>query len=452
MPVGDWQARLTLTEHGAVRVDYLDPQGAARSRLPRDVSAANRKAVAALKDRLADIDRALAEARRRLEQSYRDGRDWSIADWRARYADHPLTRTLAARLVWRFTPEGEDGFDALPHGDRLVGIDGESRPMPAGGRVRLWHPGDGPAEAAAAWRFFCLDRLIRQPFHQAWRPVYAPTDPERRTATYSNRFAGLILDQPVMVRVLRGRGWTLHSRMLDCVPKHFAPARLPLPTFGLTAEYWGSGAGRPEEVHEYGAPNFPYFASSQLRFYRTSELDRAERMPVPLDAVPGRAFTEALFDLELVTGIAAAGWVPDWIDPGSDAAPPPPERTSREALFDADMGGCSLDRLGQSRLEMLAWLLPRLAIGASCTLDGNWLRVRGKWQDYAIHCGNAAVRVTASNRHLCIVPAGRGSPPPGSDTLLPLFGDEMLSLILSKATLLADEQAIRDQDILRQLH
>ena len=97
-------------------------------------------------------------------------------------------------------------------------------------------------------------------------------------------------------------------------------------------------------------------------------------------------------------------------------------------------------------------LLPRLAIGASCTLDGNWLRVRGKWQDYAIHCGNAAVRVTASNRHLCIVPAGRGSAPPGSETLLPLFGDEMLSLILSKATLLADEQAIRDQDILRQLH
>jgi hypothetical protein len=98
---------------------------------------------------------------------------------------------------------------------------------------------------------------------------------------------------------------------------------------------------------------------------------------------------------------------------------------------------------------MLAWLLPQLAIGAQCRLEDNWLKVRGKWQEYAIHCGNASVRIAASNRHVCIAPArGHGD---GPMMALPVVGDDVLSLIVSKATLLVDEPRIRDQAILRQL-
>jgi len=448
LPVGDWQARMQLTARG-VALSYVDPLGAPRARLARDVALRHRGEVAAVKARVADIERTLGEIRRRLEQSFRDGRDWSLADWTARYRAQPLARTLAARVIWRFRPGAGAPVDAMLAGDGLVTRDSATLPLPVSGRVRLWHPDDGVIGDTAAWRSFMLDRDLRQPFFQAWRPLYALTDPERRTATYSSRFAGLILEQPVLVRLLRDRSWRIHSRMLDCVPKHFAPARLDLPAAGLTAEYWGTGTGVVEERHDYGAPNFPYFATSQIRFYPTARIDDPARQPVALGDVPLRDFSEAMFDIDLVTGIATRGWMPDYADPGADALPPPPERSAVDTPFDADLHGLALDRLGESRRDLLAWLLPRLDVGARCRLEGHWLHVRGAWQHYAIHCGNAAVRIVESNRHLCIVPAATSRA--ARDLTLPIAGDDVLSLILSKAVLLADEAAIKDADILRQL-
>jgi len=385
----------------------------------------------------------------RLERSFRDRRDWRLADWKARYSDHPLARTLAQRLIWRFSPDDGPEFDALGTAEALTAEDSSARACPSGGRVRLWHPVHSDDAARATWRRLCLERGIRQPIFQAWRPVYDLTEPELQTATYSNRFAGIILDQPVLVRILRTRGWTINSRMLDCVPKDFAPARLGLPAFGLVAEYWGHGMGVVQEVHRYGAPNLPYFASSHIRFYRATELERPDRKPVRLQDVPLQAFGEALFDADIVGGITAVGWLPGWRDRGPEAEPPPPEKGGAHHHYDEDLTGCALSRLGEARRELLAWLLPQLAIGAHCRVEDSWLKVRGKWQDYAIHCGNASVRIAASNRHVCIVPARSGADGPMMG--LPVVGDDVLSLILSKATMLMDESKIRDETVLRQL-
>ena len=449
LPLGDWRARVSLKEAGGTALTYLTPEGALADRLPKAVALRQRTALAAVKARRKDIERAIAETRVRLEHSFRDGRDWRLADWKVRYSEHPLARTLARGLIWRFSPDDGPQFDALGTAEALTGEDGAVHACPAGGRVRLWHPADSDAAARAAWRLLCLARGVRQPFFQAWRPVYQLTPPELQTATYSNRFAGLIFDQPVLVKILRMRGWAIKSRMLDCVPKDFAPARLALPGFGLVAEYWGQGIGAVGDVHRYGAPNLPYFASSQIRFYRELDFRRADRRAVRLEDVPLRAFGEALFDIDMVSGISAVGWLPGWLDPGAEAEPPPPERIGAHWPFDEDLSGSALSRLGEARRELLAWLLPRLAIGAQCRLEDNWLKVRGKWQDYAIYCGNASVRVVESNRHVCIVP--RRDDEDGPMLGLPVVGDDVLSLILSKATLLADEPGIRDEAILRQL-
>ena len=326
LPLGDWRARVSLKEAGGTALTYLTPEGALADRLPKAVALRQRTALAAVKARRKDIERAIAETRVRLEHSFRDGRDWRLADWKVRYSEHPLARTLARGLIWRFSPDDGPQFDALGTAEALTDEDGAVHACPAGGRVRLWHPADSDAAARAAWRLLCLARGVRQPFFQAWRPVYELTPPELQTATYSNRFAGLIFDQPVLVKILRMRGWAIKSRMLDCVPKDFAPARLALPAFGLVAEYWGQGIGAVGDVHRYGAPNLPYFASSQIRFYRESDFRRADRRAVRLEDVPLRAFGEALFDIDMVSGISAVGWLPGWLDPGAEAEPPPPER------------------------------------------------------------------------------------------------------------------------------
>jgi len=193
-PIGDWTARIILTPTGSVAVDYVDPQGKAHPRIGRDAAfqRTHKAALDALKARVTDIEGALREARTRLEQTFRNGRDWSIDDWRERYLDHPLTRTMATRLLWHFTLPDGSTFTALGTAPHLTGLDGATIDLPKGAcRVRLWHPVMADAATRQAWRARLLELDLRQPLWQLWRPVYELTEPERATTTYSNRFAGL---------------------------------------------------------------------------------------------------------------------------------------------------------------------------------------------------------------------------------------------------------------------
>jgi hypothetical protein len=89
-----------------------------------------------------------------------------------------------------------------------------------------------------------------------------------------------------------------------------------------------------------------------------------------------------------------------------------------------------------------------LAIGkVSRIIGGKFLRVEGKRRAYRIHLGSGNILMEPNDRYLCIVPASAG----GIEVRLPFEGDNMLSIILSKAAMLADEDKITDPSILSQL-
>ncbi len=71
-------------------------------------------------------------------------------------------------------------------------------------------------------------------------------------------------------------------------------------------------------------------------------------------------------------------------------------------------------------------------------------------QSYRIHIGSAAVTIMPLMRHLCIVPSSAERWEDGR-IYLPFAGDRTLSVILSKALLLAADNTITDPAILRQL-
>jgi hypothetical protein len=73
--------------------------------------------------------------------------------------------------------------------------------------------------------------------------------------------------------------------------------------------------------------------------------------------------------------------------------------------------------------------------------------VRGDLKTYKIHLGSGNIQMEPNDQYLCIVP-GR-SPEPSLDVYLPFEGDSMLAIILSKALLLVDDQAITDPSITR---
>ena len=78
-----------------------------------------------------------------------------------------------------------------------------------------------------------------------------------------------------------------------------------------------------------------------------------------------------------------------------------------------------------------------------------FLVVRGDLRTYKIHLGSANILMEPNDQYLCIV----AEPQPGktSAVFLPFEGDARLSLILSKAVLLAADTKIADPTITAQL-
>jgi len=70
---------------------------------------------------------------------------------------------------------------------------------------------------------------------------------------------------------------------------------------------------------------------------------------------------------------------------------------------------------------------------------------------YRIHLGSSNILMEPNDQYLCIVP-GRGVSALREKLYVPFEGDSMLSVIVSKAFLLAEDRKITDETILRQLN
>ena len=74
-----------------------------------------------------------------MEDLFTEDREWALADWRTRYLEHPLTRTIGRRLIWTLLRDG-DANTAMPDGDGFVAADGSAVDVGADGP----HPAVAP--------------------------------------------------------------------------------------------------------------------------------------------------------------------------------------------------------------------------------------------------------------------------------------------------------------------
>ncbi len=92
-------------------------------------------------------------------------------------------------------------------------------------------------------------------------------------------------------------------------------------------------------------------------------------------------------------------------------------------------------------------MLPQLKIAGPCELTERFLRVRGSRTTYKIHLGSGNILMEPNDAYLCIVAAAGKQPAVD----LPFDDDAVLSVVLSKAILLAADDKITDPTIVRQL-
>jgi hypothetical protein len=107
---------------------------------------------------------------------------------------------------------------------------------------------------------------------------------------------------------------------------------------------------------------------------------------------------------------------------------------------------------GLTRKAVLERLVPRLKIAPRCSFSDRFLVVRGDVRTYKIHLGSGNILMEPNDQYLCIVPKRSESESSGAGgVFLPFEGDNTLSIILSKALLLADDAKISDPTILSQI-
>jgi hypothetical protein len=292
--------------------------------------------------------------------------------------------------------------------------------------VSLWHPINSAAADVLAWRRSLERRGIVQPFKQAHREIYVLTEAELATQTYSNRFAAHVLKQHQLASLCQARGWTY--RLQGAFDSSNAPTR-ELPDHGGAVEFLVDTASAGNEQSAAGI--FLYVSSDQVRFRRNGEVIR-------LLEIPARVFSEVMRDVDLFVGVASVGNDPAWRDSGPDA-----HRNYWDAFAFGDLSAAA-----ETRREQLLRIIPALAIRAQLALEGKYLIVRGTRRTYRIHLGSANVLMEPNGQYLCIVQGARSS----ERIYLPFEGDTVLPLILSKAVLLAADDRISDQSILKQIN
>ena len=429
---GDYTATLLLTD-GKAEVQWQKAGKPLKS------------APAALKVTHADEVKELKAAQTQAQQTYtaqRDRLDRSFVDerrlpwpWFAQYYfEHGLTSELARRLIWRLHYPDGTFQDAIFQQNTWQDAHGQSVPAPATDtELQLWHPVLSTAAEVLAWRERLERHQLRQPLKQAFREVYLLTPPEERTNAYSNRMAAHILKQHQFNSLAKLRGW--RYRLLGAYDKGYDSeiASLPLPTHHLTAEYWVSEVYADGEWNDTGIYN--YVSADQVRFTRGDE-------PVPLPEVPLLAFSEVMRDVDLFVGVASVGNDPQWRDNGGLAQ----FRNYWESYSFGD-----LSELAKTRKLALERLVPRLKIGKASEIKGNFLVVKGHRHTYKIHLGSGNILMEPNDQYLCIVPDRSAKSMGTSAVFLPFEGDAVLSIILSKAQLLMDDDNITDPTILRQL-
>ncbi|MFB6841109.1 DUF4132 domain-containing protein, partial [Streptomyces sp. NPDC056361] len=451
--LGAFTAELAVREPGTVVLSFRGPEGRVLKTAPRSVREGHREALKRVGDGLKELRALVAAERSRLEEHLAAGTCRPAEDWQRYYVDHPVTGAMARALLWEVAedgpadgPEGGGGrwTAGLPErtggGWALAAADGTARPVGAGDRLRLWHPLRADADEVAEWRAEVTVREERQPFKQVFREVYRPLPEEPATGPYTNRFAGHVLRYGQARALMAERGWAGdHLGYFSDGASSEMVKELPVPGDLPAGEGTHWRARFFVELVDEGVSRDGVAllcATDRVRFDRRSGAAgaRGAWAEAALADVPALVLSEALRDVDLFVGVASVGADPDRRDRGEDRA----HDGYRERWAFGE-----LSEPARIRREALARLLPRTGIAGRAELTDRFLRVRGEVRTYRIHLGSGSVLMEPSDTYLAVDAdrAARG----GGRVFLPFEEDGgMLSVILSKAVLLAADDRITD--------
>ena len=428
----DYTAQLWIVGVGKTELLWLKPDGNLLKTVPSFVKEQFADEYKALKETTKQIEQTLTAQRDRIDRMFRSQCSMPFAHFERYFLKHPLVSFLAKNIIWNFT-ENSLVQSALFLNGRWVKPH-ETVEFSDKAQVSLWHPAIATVEETCAWRDFFMDNEIVQSLKQAYRELYVLTAAEANTKSYSNRMAAHIIKQHQLASLAKGRGWQ-YSLMGAWDGGDVTIANLSLAEYDLDAQFWVQSVEGDDAL--YSASGIWNFVSTdQVRF-----VNKTTRDVVDLVDIPTIVFSEVMRDVDLFVGVASVGNDPNWSDSGG---------LPRHQDYWQTYSFGDLSEISKIRKEILSRLMPKLKIKEVAEIKGNFLVVKGKLRTYKIHIGSTNILMEPNDQYLCIVP-NQHAKVTTPQVFLPFEGDSGLSIVLSKAFLLADDDKITDSTITSQI-
>lgn len=421
-------------EHDKVQLSYLKSDGTVLKSVPsalKNAPALSQK-LKNIKKEIKEIQGVYSAQKMRIDQQYLLKRTWDYASFEKNYLNHGIVQLVATKLIWRFS-KGKEQSDALFIQEKWVDLAGKTVDwISPDTQVELWHPIQDTRENILAWRKKIMELAWKQPIKQAFREIYIVTDAELRTGHYSNRMAAHFIKQHQFNSLAKLRDWRYSlTGAFDSMSTENGATKLIKP-YGISAEYWITEPVGTEDWTESGIWN--YVGTDQVRFMNEAN------EPIQMSDVPPLVFSEIMRDVDLFVGVCSIGNDPEWSDN---------QGVYREYWQSYSFG--DLTEIAKTRKEILQGLLPRLKkLRDKATIDGKFLVVKGELRTYKIHIGSGNILMEPNDQYLCIVPSRKEAV--GEKVFIPFEGDTGLSIVLSKAFLLAEDSKISDPTITSQIN
>ncbi|TAG38286.1 MAG: DUF4132 domain-containing protein [Cytophagia bacterium] len=412
--IGDFTYQLTIKSYQKFETIWIKPNGEKQQSEPAIIKKEYALALENLKNDTASIRKYLQIQRHQLEDSWRKNITWNSTDWQNIYQKHALFSIVAENLIWKIKTKQNKSY--ILHQNQLQNLSGEIFNLDENDLITLWHPVDTNVEETLAWRSFLYQKEITQPFKQAFREVYVLTEAEQKTNTFSLRFAAHILIQKKLLALLNQRNWRFH----------FADMEANIQILHSSIKV----------IWEMEYASNDYFSSQKLSFVSVG----IDMKKLPLSEIPAVFFSEMMRDVDLFVAVSSIGSDPYWQG----------ENRLEDYWNAFSFGEKSETASAKVRKEVLEKIVPNLTIGNLCSFEKNFLVVKGKIRTYKINIGSGNILMKPNDEYLCIVPE-RKKNNPLEHIFLPFDSDNLLSLILSKAFLLVDDENIEDKTIVSQI-
>jgi len=422
---------------GKVIQQWVKPDGSSMKSVPSAVknSSALSTKLKTIRKEAKEIQKVYSAQKQRIDNQFILDRTWDYASFQKYYLQHGLVSPIAGKLIWTLSNNNQstegifnnDSWQDI-NGQIIKWVDNETT-------VKIWHPVYAEEDKIIAWRDKMMELEWKQPIKQAFRELYILTDAEVNTRSYSNRMAAHILKQHQFSSLASIRGWkySLLGAYDDGRDEEICLRRLP--EFELTAEFWIDPIYQDDNWNDAGI--LLYITTDQVKF------KDAEDEVLDLVDIPKVVFSEIMRDVDLFVGVASVGNDPQWIDSNGN------RQANRDYWNHFSFG--DLNEVAKTRKAVLERLLPRLKkIRDVAHLDGKFLNVKGKLRTYKIHIGSGNILMEPNDQYLCIVPE-RSSERSTDKLFIPFEGDRGLSIVLSKAFLLAEDDKITDTTITSQI-